>query len=444
MGKDTRSIQLIFGSYIGAIILFALILMLPICNKVGLGFVNALFTSASAISCTGLIVQSTGGDFTFFGQFIILLMIQLGGFGYMSLAILLSILIGKKLSFGDRMILKESYEYPTMSGIFRFLKKVFMFILIVEAIGALLLSGRFLFDYPFVDSLWLGVFHSVSAFNNAGFSLFDSSMIGYRGDLFMNVVVCALIIAGGLGYLVVLELFYIRTKLIQKLSSHAKVILIVSGALIVLGALLVFSLEYDNPKTLANLPWHEQVLAILFTSVNFRTSGFNSLDLSVFEDSTLFFSTVFMLIGGAPGSTAGGIKITTFVVIAVVTWYFLKSDSQPRLYQRAIPRQTIYKAVSIAMVSVMYVCVSTIVIVEIEQKDFVKTFFEIISAFATVGISTGDGGVASYSNLFSDTSKVLIAILMFMGKIGVLTFSAVILGKVESKQIQYPKGNVIL
>lgn len=418
--------------------------MTPACSKIDLSFVDAIFTSSSAISCTGLIVKSTGNDFTFFGQFIILLIIQLGGFGYMSLAILLAIAIGKKLSFTDRMILKESYEYPTMQGVVRLLIRIFQYMLFVELVGALFLSARFAFDMPPIDAVWNGIFHAVSAFNNAGFSLFDSSMIGYKGDIFMNFFICLLIIIGGLGYMIIFELLFYRQKLVPKLTPYAKIVLISSFALIALGAVLFFSLEHYNPKTLGNLTYLEQFLSSIFASVNLRTSGFNSLDLSGASDSTLFFSTIFMLIGGAPASTAGGIKITTFVVLGVTAWFFLKGEPSPILYKRVIPQETIYKALSIVMVTIFYISISTIIIVEIEQKDFTRTFFEIISAFATVGISTGDGNVASYSNLFSDFSKILLAIIMFMGKVGVLTFSAIILGKPIKKNIQYPEGKIIL
>lgn len=418
--------------------------MTPACSKIDISFVDAVFTSSSAISCTGLIVKSTGNDFTFFGQFIILLIIQFGGFGYMSLAILLAVAIGKKLSFTDRMILKESFEYPTMQGVVRLLIRIFYYMLIVEAIGACFLTTRFAFDMPFIDATWYGIFHSISAFNNAGFSLFDSSMIGYKGDIAMNLFVCTLIVTGGLGYMVIFELLFYRRKLIPKLTPYAKMILTSSFSLVIAGAFLFYSLEYYNPKTLAKLSYLEQFLSSIFASINLRTSGFNSLDLSGASDSTLFFSTIFMIIGGAPASTAGGIKITTFVVLAVTAWFFLKGEPRPILYKRVIPHDTIHKALSIAMITVLYIWLSTLIIVEIEQKDFTRTFFEIISAFATVGISTGDGNVASYSNLFSDFSKILLAIIMFMGKIGVLTFSTIILGKPVKKNIEYPEGKIIL
>ena len=442
--SSRRTINLIFGTYLGAIIISALILMLPMCSKTDLSFIDAVFTTSSAISCTGLIVKSTGNDFTFFGQFFILLIIQLGGFGYMSLAILLSIALGKKLSYQDRQILKESYERPTMDGVVRFFKRVFRYILIVELIGAIVLSIRFAFDFPIGDAIWQGVFHSISAFNNAGFSLFDSSMINYKGDFVINFMICLLIVLGGLGYMVVLELIMFRQKLFPKLSDHTKIIIYSTIFLIIAGALMVYSLEYYNPKSIGNLSLYEQIMVSIFTSVNFRTSGFNSIDLSGLSDSTLFFSTPIMLIGCAPGSTGGGIKITTFVVLLFTAWYFLRGEPRPVLNKRAIPTDTVFKALAIAMTTVFFVLLVTVVIVEIEQKNFARIFFEIISAFATVGISTGDGNVASYSNLFGDFSKIMIALMMFMGKVGVLTFSAIILGKPRKQNITYPEGNIIL
>lgn len=445
MNKDKHSIQLIFLSYFGSIALFSLVLMLPIANKNGISFADAFFTASSAISCTGLIVKSTGNDFTLFGQIIILLMIQLGGFGYVSLAILLSMALGKRLSFNDRMALKESYEYPTLAGIVRFLKRVFLSILTIEAIGAIALSIRFLPEYHSVyDAIWSGIFHSVSAFNNAGFSLFDDSMVRFRGDFFINIIIASLVIIGGLGYMVLLELYYLRKKINPHLSNHTKIVLITTLSLILFGMALVYLFEFNNPKTLAELPWYEQLLASFFTSINYRSSGLNSIDIGSFSPALLFFSTSIMMIGGSVGGTAGGIKITTFVVLIITAWYFLRGDSQPRLFKRAIPVKIVYKALSIAMFTVIYVCFSTVIIAMIEQKDFVRLFFEVISAFATVGVSTGDGGAASYSSLFEDSSKYIMALLMFMGKIGVLTFSGVVLGRTVKKSIKYPEENVIL
>ncbi len=411
----------------------ALLLMLPFAHNGELSLIDALFTSTSAVCVTGLIVKDTPVDFTTFGHVIILSLIQIGGLGYMTAVTFLALMRRKKLGYRDRLILKESLNHPGMSGIFRFLKIVFASIVIIELSGAVILSLRFWADMPMGDALWFGLFHSVSAFNNAGFSLFSTNLMDYRSDFVINLTIPLLIILGGLGYLVLLELYNYRQKSLMRLSTHTKLVLWTSGILIIGAMSIILSLEWNNPKSFGTMEPLEKITAAWFASVNYRTAGFNTIDFSTFTDSDLFFGTIFMIIGGSPGGTAGGIKTTAFALAIIGVWFTLRGDSNPHIFRRSLMPYQINKAYAIIFVASFYVLLSTVILNETERLHFVRTLFETCSAFATVGVSTGNGGILSYSALFSDLGKLNIIFLMLMGRIGVFAFT-----------IKYAEGKVVI
>lgn len=422
----------------------AFMLMLPFAHNGQLSLVDALFTATSAVCVTGLIVKDTPVDFTSFGHVIILSLIQIGGIGYMTAVTFMALMRRKKLTYRDRLILKESLNYPGMSGIFRFLKIVFASIIIIEVVGAIILSLRFWADMPFGQALWFGFFHSVSAFNNAGFSLFSDNMMGFRGDLVINITIPLLIIIGGLGYLVLLELYNYRKKSLTRISTHTKLVLWTSGILILGGMAIILSLEWNNPKSFGSMDAWEKILAAWFASVNYRTAGFNSMDFSTFNDSDLFFGTIFMIVGGSPGGTAGGIKTTVLALSIIGVWFTLRGQNNPHIFHRSLMPYQINKAYAIIFIASFYVLISTVILNESEKLHFVRTLFETCSAFGTVGLSTGNGGVLSYSALFSDLGKVNIIFLMLMGRIGVFAFTVVIVGKAIQTRIKYAEGKVII
>jgi trk system potassium uptake protein TrkH len=422
----------------------AFLLMLPFAHNGELSLIDALFTSTSAVCVTGLIVKDTPVDFTSFGHIIILSLIQIGGIGYMTAVTFMALMRRKKLTYRDRLILKESLNYPGMSGIFRFLKIVFASIIIIELVGAIILSMRFWADMPLDKALWFGLFHSVSAFNNAGFSLFSDNMMGFRGDLLINITIPLLIIIGGLGYLVLLELYNYRKKSLTRISTHTKLVLWTSGILILGGMAIILTLEWNNPKSFGSMDTWEKILAAWFASVNYRTAGFNSIDFSTFNDSDLFFGTIFMIIGGSPGGTAGGIKTTVLALSVIGVWYTLRGQNNPHIFRRSLMPYQINKAYAIIFVASFYVLISTVILNESEKLHFVRTLFETCSAFGTVGLSTGNGGVLSYSALFSDLGKANIILLMLMGRIGVFAFTVVIVGKAIQTRIKYAEGKVII
>ena len=422
----------------------AFLLMLPFAHNGELTFIDAIFTATSAVCVTGLIVKDTPVDFTSFGHIIILALIQIGGIGYMTAVTFMALMRRKKLSYRDRLILKESLNHPGMSGIFRFLKIVFASIVIIELAGAIILSLRFWADMPLGNAMWFGLFHSVSAFNNAGFSLFSDNMMGFRGDLVINLTIPVLIILGGLGYMVLLELYNYRKKSLTRLSTHTKLVLWTSGFLIVAGMAIILSLEWNDPKSFGSMDTGEKILAAWFASVNYRTAGFNSIDFSTLNDSNLFFGTIFMMIGGSPGGTAGGIKTTVLALAIIGVWFTLRGQNNPHIFRRSLIPYQINKAYAIIFVASFYVLVSTVILNESEGLHFVRTLFETCSAFATVGLSTGNGGVLSYSALFSDLGKVNIILLMLMGRIGVFAFTVVIVGKAIQTRIKYAEAKVII
>lgn len=418
--------------------------MLPFAHHGHLRFIDAVFTATSAVCVTGLIVKDTPVDFTSFGHVIILGLIQLGGLGYMTAVTFLAVMRKQKIGHRDRLILKESLNHPGMDGLVRFLKIVFASIILIEAVGMVILTLRFWADMPFGKALWFGAFHSISAFNNAGFSLFSDNMMGYRGDFIINLTIPFLIILGGLGYVVLLEIYNFRKNRIVRISTHAKIVLWMSGILILLGMFLLLSLEWDNPKSFGPLSTYEKILAAWFASVNYRTAGFNSIDFSTLTDSNLFFATFFMMTGGSPGGTAGGIKTTAVALALIGVWYTLRGETSAHIFRRSISSYQINKAYAVIFVASIYVVVSTIILSEVEHLPFLRILFETTSAFGTVGVSTGNGGVLSYSALFSDWGKLNIIILMLMGRVGVFAFTIIIVGKAAESRIKYAEGKVII
>lgn len=431
-------------SFVSIIFVGAVLLMLPFSHRGDLSFIDAIFTATSATCVTGLIVKDTALDFTLFGQTIILILIQIGGLGYMTAVTFFALMRRKKLGYRDRLILKESLNHPGMSGIFRFLKIVFASILIIEVTGGIILSLRFWNDMAMGDALWFGFFHSISAFNNAGFSLFSTNLMDYRKDIVINITIPFLIILGGLGYLVLLELYNYRKQSLLRLSTHTKLVLWTTGFLILSSMAIILSLEWSNPNSLGSMDTYEKILSAWFASVNYRTAGFNTVDFSTFTDSDLFFGTIFMVIGGSPGGTAGGIKTTAFALAIIGVWFTLRGENNPHIFRRSLSAYQINKAYAIIFVASFYILISTVILNETEKLHFVRTLFETCSAFATVGVSTGDGGVLSYSALFSDLGKLNIIFLMLMGRIGVFAFTIVIVGKAVQSRIKYAEGKVII
>ena len=315
MGIKLSPPQILVLGFLSVILIGAILLMLPISHTKECSFIDALFTSTSAVCVTGLIVKDTPNDFTLFGQIVIMLLIQIGGLGYMTSATIIFLILGKKIGITERLTIKEGLNVESLEGIVRFTKGVLLFTLIFELAGTLLLTARFLMDHPFKDAFLYGLFHSVSAFNNAGFSLFSDSLIRYRGDIIVNLTITTLIITGGIGFIVVRDIYKYQRKEVHGLSLHTKIVLSTTAVLIIGGAVSIYLLEATNPKTFTGMTLQEKLLVSYFSSVTPRTAGFNTVDYSLFRTETLFLTIVLMFIGASPGSTGGGVKTSTFAII---------------------------------------------------------------------------------------------------------------------------------
>ncbi|WP_297192304.1 TrkH family potassium uptake protein [uncultured Campylobacter sp.] len=442
---DRRSIRVLFLGYVGIAIFGAFILRLDIMSKSDMSFIDALFTSASAISMTGLIVKNIATDFTIWGQIFLLFLIQIGGLGYMGLGIFFYLLIRKKIGFNERNMLKESLIYPHIDGVIDFLKKIVIFVFITEFVGAVLLSLRFALEMSMPQAIWNGLFLSISSFNNAGFTLFEYGLMPYRQDFWINFIVTTLIIIGGIGYFVLLELYLFKKKRLGTLSIHTKIVLSGTVILIILATVVVFLFEYANKNSIGSFSLFDKLLSSYFISVNYRTSGFNTIDLSTLKDASLFFGSLFMVIGGGPGGTSGGIKITTAAVLIIYTYWVIKNARAAHIFHYEIPEETIRKAFVITVGSIMYVIICVIIVSLLEQEyRFINILFEVSSAFATVGVSTGDGGTLSLSALFSNESKLIIILLMITGRIGIFAFLISMFTQEKEKFLRYPQGKVYL
>lgn len=438
-----KYVRTIFIGYLVIIFIGAILLSLPFSHIGDLRFIDAIFTSTSAACVTGLIVTSTSENFTVIGEIIILMLIQIGGIGYMSLVIIFFLFVKDNLSLDDKRATKLSLDLPDLH-VGAFIKKILLVVLTVETIGALILSYQFSEKYELSEAIWYGVFNSISAFNNAGFSLFTDNMIGYKDNTIVLFTICFLIILGGLGYFVIIEL-HENKKFAKRITIHTKIVILGTIFLILFGMILSLSIEWNNPKTLGELSVYDKLLNSFFLSVNFRTAGFNSMDLSGLKDSSLFFSTLLMMTGAGQGGTAGGMKITTIAVLVIMVLFVLKqSNQEPHVFKRTIEQKLINKAAAIVMFSSAYVLFITLLLVETQDFPFMKILFEVVSAFCTVGVSVGDGGILSLCALFDDFGKGVVIISMIAGRLGVFAFGLLLVGQAKKVHFKYPVGRIII
>lgn len=430
--------QILVSGYFIIILTGTLLLMLPTATtKAGsLGFIDALFTATSATCVTGLIVVNTAAAFTVFGQLIIMILIQIGGLGIMTMSTLVAFVIGKKITLKERLIIQEDLNQFKISGLVRLVRYVIGFTLFFEGLGALIMFFRLLSDYDIIGAFYMAVFHAVSAFNNAGFDLFGNSLESFTGDVTINFVVMILIIIGGIGFGVIIEISNFNK--FKHLSLQTKIVIFISVFLIIFGMIVIFGFEYTNPDTMGNLDFGDKMLSSLFLSVTPRTAGFNTVPTGSLRSSTLFFIIVLMFIGASPGSTGGGIKTTTFGVMAATLWNLMIGKKDIEIFNRQLEKEIIFKAISITMLSAGLVILVTIILTITEQGAFLNILFETVSAFGTVGLSTG------VTPTLSKIGRVLIIFTMFAGRVGPLTF-AVAFAERERKGIyHYPTEDVMV
>lgn len=414
-------------------------LMLPAASVSGmsLSFVNALFTATSAVCVTGLAVVDTGTYFTFFGQMVIIILIQLGGLGIMTFATMISVAIGKKINLRERLLIQETLNQEGFSGVVRLALHVIKYTFLIEFIFGSILAIHL---YPIygAKAFYMGYWHSISAFCNAGFDLFGNydSLVNFRGDVVVNLSIMSLIILGGLGFIVLEDVLSKRN--FKSLMSHSKIVLISTAVLIFAGTVALWLLEHNNIDTIANLSGLDQWMACMFQSVTSRTAGFNTLPIEKLTDSSLLFLIMLMFIGASPTSTGGGIKTTTFVVVLLTVWSLLHEKSDIVIFNRRISKKAVNKAFAIFILALFLILVVTLLISGIDNIPVIQVLFEVVSAFGTVGLSVG------ITRDLSEISKLLLVLTMYAGRVGVLTFAMLLLQKPRPEKIKYPEVKVII
>ncbi len=440
----SRSICL---GFIAVISLGAMLLMLPISTTSGQWNdpIVALFTSTSAVCVTGHVVVDTATYFSRFGQLAIVLLIQIGGLGYMTVTTFLLLLLGRRFGLKDKVAIQQSLDRQSLQGSTQILQSIVATTMLFELTGAFLLLLVFVPDLGWSKGLWFAIFHSVSAWNNAGFGLFSDNLVGYQSSWLVNGVITGLIIFGGIGYEVILELYLRgRARLQRRRSGLARSLnfqVAISTTLFLLigGTLAIWAIEIRNPQTLGSLALPQQVLAAWFQAVTSRTAGFNTIDVSKMTTAGLFVTIALMLVGGSPGGTAGGIKTTTARLLASCTYAILQGKESVTLYRRQVPNSLLLKAIAVTFGSLLTVVFATMAIALADPKlDFIRILFEVVSAFATVGLSTGiTAGLTPFSKL------VLIA-TMYIGRVGILLLIAALIGDPRTSNLKYPEESLLV
>lgn len=433
--------------FLAVIAVGTILLMMPFSTSSGNwnNFIVALFTSTSAVCVTGLAVVDTGTYFSFWGQLFIVALVQIGGLGYMTATTFLLLILGGKFKLKDKVAIQQALDRTEMNDSAQLIRSIIAVTLIFEITGIFLLLPVFVPDYGWDRGLWLSIFHSINSWNNAGFSLFKDNLIGYQTSVLVNLVVTILIIFGGIGYQVIFEMYlWGRDRLRRKqawivFSLDFKVATSSTLILLVVGTIVLFFIELRNPETFGNLSLKDKLLVAWFQSVVPRTAGFNTIDIGKMTTAGLFFTIGLMFIGACPGGTGGGIKTTTLRVLTSCTKAILQGKEEALLYKRQIPVTLILKAVGVLVASVATVLIATILIALTDPElDFIQILFETVSAFATVGLSTG------ITASISAFAKLILVVTMYVGRVGVLLLMSALLGDPRPSSIHYPEENLLV
>jgi trk system potassium uptake protein TrkH len=436
--------QLVLISFTAFILIGTFLLSLPVAHQgAAHSWVDDLFMAASAVCVTGLASLDPSTSYSVFGQWILMLLIQVGGLGYMILFTVSMVIVGKQLSMRDRLNLQEATDQPGMAGLIGFAKNIVKLTLVVEGIGFVLLALNTVPELGWQQGLYIALFHAISAFNNAGFSLFSEGAMHWQGHAPVLMIIAGLVIVGGLGYNVnheVVRRYLLRRKPKARWDVLLKVVLISTAILLSVATLLIWLVEHNNPATLGSLPWYSQWSNAFFMAVQPRTAGFNSLDVGSYERSTLMFTMVLMFVGGGPGGTAGGIKLTTAAVIVAAMYSAIVGHNDVNMLplKRRVSEKIVRKAFTVMALSIILVVVVTTFLAAIEPLPFLPILFEVTSAFATVGLSMGITGD------LSDASKLILAVTMLAGRVGVLAIMLAIFKTRRSVRVRYAEEPLLV
>ena len=438
--SQLSGVQILALGFAIVILIGAVILTLPISSKSGnaTNFLDSLFTATSAVCVTGLVTLDTGTYWNEFGQVVIMLLIEVGGLGFMAFTTLLAILLRRRITLRDRLIMQEAMNTFSIQGLVKMVERIVLFTVLVQIIGGVLLATQFIKDYGFLKGLYFGIFHSVSAFCNAGFDLFGgySSVTSYSTNAIVLITLSIIIIVSGLGFTVIIELLKYKT---DRRLSHTKLVLLMTSILLFGGILFMFALEYNNPETLGPMSIKNKILNAIFSGVSPRTAGFNSISLDKMTSGGKFLTIILMYIGGSPGSTAGGLKTATFgiIVLTVVSVIIGREDTE--LFGRRLSKELVYRAFAILMISFSLVVVVTMLLCITQPKEqFIDLLYEATSAFATVGLTTG---VTQRLNFIG---KIIIMITMYFGRVGPLTVALALTNKRKNKGYRYPETKILI
>jgi len=454
--KPFSPMRRIAFSFFMVMIIGAILLYMPICqNDVSqISFLDHLFVATSATCVTGLVPLVVADEYSLFGQIIILCLIQIGGLGFLTLLNMFMVKMKRKLTYTSKIVMQEALNQSSMRSIAVYIKRVIKYTIFFEGLGALFLMLVFVPDYGFLKGIYFSIYHSISAFCNAGFDILGAnSLINYQSHFLINMVISGLIIAGGLGFVVWIDLrmswqrykenfkvFKIR-KLLTSLSLHTKIVLIATVALLFFGMLLILILEWDNPYTLGPLSWNEKLLASFFQSTTLRTAGFATVDMASLHVSTKLLMSAFMFIGGSPAGTAGGIKTVTFVIIIMHILSLVKGSDTIKIMRRSISDQLVKRSLTVGLVSFFIAIMGLFILSISEDIEFIDLVFESFSAFATVGLTAG------VTPSLSIVGKVIIIILMYIGRIGPITMVLIFAkryNQMKGKDITYPHADVLI
>ncbi len=418
------------------ILLGAVVLRLPVSHTGGVSFSDALFTAASAVTVTGLVVVDTGSAYTLTGQIVIAGLIQLGGLGLMTFAALLLSMLGLSFAMPQRMVLRDELGQTSLSDLGHLVRIVIAVALICEGLGTLILMTVFVPEFGWTEGFWQSLFHAISAFNNAGFALFPDSLSRYVANPVVNLSITLMFIVGGLGFVVLADIHEKRKW--KRLTLHSKLMLSGTAALI-LGAWIMFALlEWNNPATLGGLDsTGTRLLASWFQAVTPRTAGFNTLDYAAMKDPTTLMTITLMLVGGGPASTAGGIKVTTLIVLVLATLAFFRRQERLNIFGRSLGLEEVMKVLALTVLSLLLVLTGLFCVSLTHEGDFLDLLFEVTSAFGTVGLSRGATGE------LDGIGRVFIIVIMFLGRLGPLTLGFFLATR-SVPRVRYPEGRVYL
>lgn len=433
-------------SFAGVILTGAILLWFPFSTtKSPLRFVDALFTSTSAVCVTGLVVIDIGKDLTTLGQVITIFLFQIGGLGIITFSTVFFVLMGRGLSFKGREIVQSTFLHTPRRDFSKIAIGVLWFTFIFESIGTLLLFIRFSFDFPLGTALYHAVYHAISAFNNCGYSLFSDNLMGYQGDLIVNLTIMGLIVHGGIGFIVQYEVLFWLKGLQKRLSIHTRIVLITTTLLILSGAFLFYFFERNH--IIRDAPILNKILASFFQSVTPRTAGFNTVDIGLLTNATILLLIVLMFIGASPGSTGGGVKTTSAAILGLLIWNRLKGNEEVNVSNRTIPREIIGRTISIVFASAFSVAFIWSVLLltgggnlsPLESRHFfVEYLFDTVSAFGTVGLSMG------VTPKLNDIQKYALILMMFAGRVGPLTLAFSLSRGPGEKGLTYAQESVMV